>query len=198
MSAFIGFPLPEKGDHWGKGLMVYPTETFYALGAKATDEKAIEKIYQLKRRSHQSPLLVLVSDWQMLFAHVEKIAPKQEEFLRRHWPGPLTVILKPRNLARGLNHQGEGVGFRLSSSDEARELIRRLRTPLVGTSANPSGMPPASSVQEAYDYFGEDVPEYFDGGPSPGGEPSSLIRFRSTEEFEVLRSGKIRFSSTRI
>ncbi len=119
------------------GTIAYPTETFYALGCAADKNRAVNKINFLKRRDKNSPLLVLINSWKMLEQFASDITEEKRNLLNKYWPGPLTAILKTQNnLATDLNYQGSTLGFRMTSSNIARDLINIVGVPLVGTSAN--------------------------------------------------------------
>ncbi len=173
------------------GTIVYPTETFYALGCAANNSVAVNKVYQLKNRSRTMPLLVLVDDWEMLYQYTGPIHPAHLEILRRHWPGPLTAILPHKGgLAKELNMNSEFLGFRMTSSEIAKELIRLVGMPLVGTSANISSQKETNEIETAQKTFGDSVEIFVDGGKTPGIKPSTLVDM-TKETYKVVREGMI-------
>ena len=175
--------------------IVYPTETFYALGCAATKKRAVEKIYSLKKRDTNLPLLVLVDSWDMLQDYAQGITGTTREFLENYWPGALTAILNTRQnkLAPELNTMGSKIGFRMTSSEIARSIIRAAGVPLVGTSANFSSKPEASTCETAKNYFGDQVDIYINGGETPGGMASTLIDL-TMDKIKVVRQGAIQIS----
>lgn len=174
------------------GIMVYPTETFYAIGCLATSSRAVEKIYSLKQRSKDSPLLVLISSWTMLEQYADTLPPTVHRVLKQYWPGALTAVLKYRgNLAAALNHSGETLGFRMTSSPIARELIETINSPLVGTSANISSGANVAVFEKTRKIFGDDIDLYIDGGETPGGQPSTVLDMTDSNQFRILRQGSL-------
>ncbi|MCP4754350.1 MAG: threonylcarbamoyl-AMP synthase [Proteobacteria bacterium] len=198
----VGYPFQELDSELIReilidrpGTVVYPTETFYALGCIATSPLAVEKVYALKKRDRKSPLLVLIDDWNMLDRNAEKVGEERRKLLDRHWPGPLTAVLAGKTkLARELNYSGTSLGFRMTSSQIAKELIRIVGVPLVGTSANLSSKYEISNFKEVRDLFGDSVDLYIDGGETPGGRPSTVVDMTGSETFVVVRKGAVELS----
>jgi L-threonylcarbamoyladenylate synthase len=175
-----------------QGTVVYPTETYYALGCIANSPSAVRKIYQLKQRQPDAPLLVLIDSWSMLEAYAQPIDPDARRLLEHHWPGPLTAVLPARNrLAPELNRTHATLGFRFTSSPIAQALIRATGLPLVGTSANLSAGRSIAHFHEARQLFAGQVDLMVDGGETPGGLPSTLIAFTPTGSFRILRQGAL-------
>lgn len=173
------------------GTIIYPTETFYALGCAADNPIAVNKVYKLKNRKRTMPLLVLVDDWEMLLAYTGNIHKAHVEMLRKHWPGPLTAILPQKGgLAKELNINSDFLGFRMTSSKIAKELIRLVGVPLVGTSANISSQKETNEIGTALKTFGDSVEIFVDGGKTPGIKPSTLVDM-TKESYKVVREGMI-------
>ena len=152
--------------------IVYPTDTIYGLGCLATDEKAINKIYRIKNREKKKPLLVLVSDYSMLrkFFFVDK---KQEAYLKKVWPGKISVILNkkdrlPKNISTGL----PGVAVRLPKSLFLTKMIREVNGPVVSTSLNLSGEKPMEIVDNLQKYFQGAKPDFIVDAGAKRGRPS--------------------------
>ncbi len=176
-----------------KGTIVYPTETYYALGCASNASSAVNKVYTLKQRKKNMPLLVLVNSWEMLKIHAADISIDQQAFLRKHWPGPLTAILETqKNLAEELNYLNSTLGFRMTSSSIAKDLIHTIGVPLVGTSANRSVEPEISEFSIVQSAFGDQVDLYINGGTTPGKLPSTIIDMTQSDRFSVIRQGKIK------
>lgn len=174
------------------GTLVFPTETFYALGCNATSTNAIEKIYQLKNRSKKEPLLILVDSWEMLQRYAKNITSCHTDFLLKYWPGPLTVVFECNGyLSEALNLSNNRIAFRMTSDPVARDLIELIKFPLVGTSANLSGKAPTTTATEAFKYFGHQVDVYIDGGSTPGGLPSTIIDMQDNGSYSVIRKGAV-------
>ncbi|MFH0967361.1 MAG: L-threonylcarbamoyladenylate synthase [Methanobacteriota archaeon] len=131
------------------GLIVYPTDTLYGLGADALSEEAVQKVFEAKGREYHNPISIAVSDPDMLaaVAYVDDIA---EAFIDAFLPGPVTLILKARSVLPGLLTAGTGcIGIRYPAHDVALEIISRFDSPITATSANMSGGPDPITVNDA-------------------------------------------------
>ncbi len=197
----IGYPFKNQENELIKdvlindGTIVFPTETYYAIGCLASSSVAVEKIYALKQREKNAPLLVLVDSWKMLEAYVDDLSPSVKNALKQFWPGALTAVLKHNgNLADALNLPGETLGFRMTASPIARELVTIANSPLVGTSANISAAKSISHFEKTKAVFGNKVDLYIDGGNTPGGLPSTLVDLTDSKNFRVLREGPVIFN----
>jgi L-threonylcarbamoyladenylate synthase len=160
------------------GVLAFPTDTVYGLGASADDEVAQKRIYQIKGRPVGMPLILMVAAESQLegLVHVDSRA---ESYMRKWWPGPLTLILH----AKG----GGTVGVRIPNHKVALELLRHAG-PLMTTSANLHGSEPAMNAAEASVLQG--VMATIDGGVAPGGTASSVLDLTGPEP-HVLREGAI-------
>ena len=157
-------------------VIVYPTETLYGLGADALNLDAVEKVFQLKGRDPQTPIPVLVADREMLGALVEEIPALAKTLMARFWPGPLTLVLTARkDVSPALSNADGGIGVRISSQPIATRLVRALGHPLTATSANPSGLTPARTVQQAKNYFAGEIEVFIDGGELTSKSRSTLL-----------------------
>ena len=131
------------------GLIVYPTDTLYGLGADALSDEAVQKVFEAKGREYHKPLSIAVSDPDMIsaVAYVDEIA---EAFLDSFMPGPVTLILKARSILPGVLTAGTGrIGIRYPAHDVALEIISRFDSPITATSANRSGGPDPITVNDA-------------------------------------------------
>jgi len=161
----------------GGGLVVFPTDTLFGLGARAGDPAAVGRLGQLKQRPGDRRLSAAVSSFEELEA-LGRFSPSARRWVRRHLPGPYTVLVRPtragrRRLSPSVGG-GSAIGLRLPDHPVARELARRVG-PIVATSANRHGSPPATSVRAARRAFGRSVAVYLSDGPAPSGNPSGLI-----------------------
>ena len=172
-------------------VIVFPTETFYGLGADALNPAAVDKILLLKGRNPDNPIPLIIADRAMLEEVVREFPPAAQRLADRFWPGPLTLVLpaKARLPAPLLNRDG-GVGVRVSSHPLARRLSRELGRPITATSANLSGRPPARSIAEALTYFSEKLTVYLDGGALQGRKGSTVIEVREGK-LRTVREGEI-------
>jgi L-threonylcarbamoyladenylate synthase len=158
------------------GVIVYPTDTFYGLGVGCFFGRAVKKIYQLKGREWKKPLSVVIADLEMLGTVASSIPPGFFHLADEFWPGPLTVILKAStDLPKKLLGGGESVAVRLPDFPWLQELIRSFGFPLTATSANLSGEEDISRPEEVRRIFEGRVDLIVDGGPTPGGRPSTVL-----------------------
>lgn len=183
------------------GVIAYPTETVYGLGCDPRDEKAVARIFRMKGREKRKPLLLVASS----FAQVRRVAIVRGPALRlakRHWPGPLTLVLPVRRgarLARAVVRDGN-VAIRVSSSPVVRAIAHRFGFPIVSTSANRSGELECRSgraVRRLFERMRQGPDVIVDGGTLPRRKPSTVARVAQDGTVEVLRRGAVRISSRR-
>jgi L-threonylcarbamoyladenylate synthase len=151
---------------------VIPTDTIYGIVARASDQQAIKKVYQIKNRANTKPPITLIADFEQLIDF--GVDNKWLEAAKKYWPGPISLIF-PTNKT-DINHLTKNTGtiaLRLPDNNELRELIRQTG-PLIAPSANPEGLPPATTIAQAQGYFGNQVAIYINNGPMPV-TPSTLI-----------------------
>jgi L-threonylcarbamoyladenylate synthase len=174
------------------GIVSYPTETFYGLGADPLNEQAAAKVYRIKGRNFKQPLLLIISEVEDIVRFGFSLPPEFHKLTRLFWPGPLTIALPaPSGLPDYLLGEGGGVAFRLSSNKIARELSRHFCRPITGTSANRSGKPPVTTAAEVADEVGEEIELIIDGGKTKGGPPSTVINL-AIEPPCIVRAGAIK------
>lgn len=176
------------------GVIVYPTETVYGLGCDPWNHAAVERILRLKGRETARAMLLLADSRRM----VEKAAGELEgvaaRIAARFWPGPLTLVLRPsRELPAYLYGPSGGVAFRVTTNPDAAALIGAFGSPVISTSANPSGQPPAVSAEEAVRMFGDGVDMVIPGSVPLGGIPSTVVDLTGGRPV-LLREGAVLFS----
>jgi L-threonylcarbamoyladenylate synthase len=171
--------------------IVFPTETFYGLGADALNAVAVERIVSLKGRNPDSPIAVIIADRQMLPQIVSTVPAAARKLIERFWPGPLTLILPAKEglSAPLLNRDGK-IGVRVSSHPLATQLTRELGRPLTATSANPSGEEPARTIRQARTYFGDHLGVFLDGGMLAGKSGSTVVEVMENR-LKIIREGEI-------
>jgi L-threonylcarbamoyladenylate synthase len=157
------------------GLVAFPTESFYGLGANALDPGAVARVFSVKGRSESKPLLVLVDSLAMAESLVSALPAGVRELMARHWPGALTLVLKaaphvPDSLTAGTGT----IGLRVPAHPLALALVRAARLAVTAPSANPSGAPPPTTALDVRRYFEEAVDLILDGGPTAGGTGSTV------------------------
>ena len=172
-------------------VIVFPTETFYGLGADALNEAAVKRVVSLKGRNLESPIAIIVADGEMLKDIVMDVPAVARKLMERFWPGPLTLVLPgKKNLPAPLLSRGGGVGVRISSHPLATRLARELGRPLTATSANPSGKEPARSMEEAMSYFSNRIDFFLDGGRLKGRKGSTVVEIVDGR-LKIIREGVI-------
>ncbi len=160
----------------GGGVVAFPTETFYGLGADARQEAAVEKIFHLKGRNARNPISVIVDNDQAAILLVEEMPPAAHILMQKFWPGPLTMLLRASTAVLPRLTGGTGkIGIRVSSHTIARMLAKRLAGPLTATSANLSGERECSTAEEVLHAFGESLDAVIDGGKTTGGLGSTIL-----------------------
>jgi tRNA threonylcarbamoyl adenosine modification protein (Sua5/YciO/YrdC/YwlC family) len=168
-------------------VIVYPTDTIYGLGCSATDKKAINKIYRIKKREKNKPLLVLISDFKMLSEYF-KVDKKQLAYLRKVWPGKFSVILdKKSTLSNDVSAGLSSAAVRLPKSRFLTKMIKELGVPLVSTSLNKSGENHLEKLEMLAEYFGTTKPDLVIDAGILKGKPSRLIDLRDPENIIILR-----------
>ena len=172
------------------GLVAFPTETFYGLAAAALNPAAAERIYRVKGRPDDSPLLVLVDSAEMAET-IADIPAAARELMARHWPGPLTLVMPSRACVPARVTAGTAtVGVRVSSHPVATALVRRLGAPITAPSANPTGASPPVSTDMVLVALGADVDLVLDAGTTPGGRPSTVLDVTVSPP-RVIRPGAV-------
>lgn len=130
------------------GLVAFPTETVYGLGANALDNEAVKKIFEAKGRPQDNPLIVHIADFEDIKPLVEEVSEIARKFMNRFWPGPMTMILPKSSIIPDATSASlPSVGIRMPSNVIARELIRAAKVPVAAPSANISGRPSPTDVQ---------------------------------------------------
>jgi L-threonylcarbamoyladenylate synthase len=169
----------------------YPTETFYALGAAALSKKGVDRIFRLKKRDPSKPLSFIVSDMDMVREVVSSLSPAFTALAAEFWPGPLTLVLPA---AAGFPDRvlgpGRTIALRIPPLAWLRSLVREMSEPLTATSANLSGKGELADPAEVKALFGGQVDLVIDGGPAPGGRPSTIVDLAGDRP-RVLREGAI-------
>ena len=177
------------------GIIIYPTDTVYGVGASIDSLKGLQKIYEAKERNFSSPLIALLSKVE----YIEKIAIIDEEkkiiiekLASEFWPGALTIILnKKENVPGIMVSNGETVGVRIPALKLAQDIIESVGGVLPTTSANISGEKTPRSFEELSEKFKERVEVIVDGGKSPLGIESTILDLTKTLP-KILREGAIK------
>ena len=175
----------------GGGLVAFPTETVYGLGANALDPDAVAKIFEAKQRPSFDPLIVHIATKTSLDGLVQAISLAEHRLMERFWPGPLTLILPKRAQVPDLVTAGLAtVAIRMPAHPVAHALIREAGVPIAAPSANPFGYVSPTCAQHVLDGLGDRVDLILDGGPCPIGVESTIVSMGGAWP-ELLRPGSI-------
>lgn len=169
----------------------YPTETFYALGAAAFSKKAVDKVYRLKKRDVSKPLSVIASDLDMVKEISASLPPYFRALAGEFWPGPLTLVLPAAaGLPERLLGPGRTIAVRIPPLAWLRALVGEICQPLTATSANLSGERELADPADVSALFSGKVELIVDGGPTPGGLPSTIVDL-TADRPRILREGAV-------
>ena len=172
------------------GLVVYPTETVYGLGADAFSSKAVTKIFKIKGKKAEKPIPLAVNSIDMA-RQVAELTPAAEVLFKKFLPGPLMIIVKARPNVSKLITAGTGkVGIRVPDHPVALKLIDFVGGPITSTSANLSGKPAPLTVRKALEQLGGKVDVALDAGKCKLGVPSTIVD-ATARHLKILRKGPI-------
>ena len=179
------------------GLVAFPTETVYGLGANAFDEAAVAKIFRAKGRPANDPLIVHIARFEQLAQVARQIPARAHELAQRYWPGPLTLVLKkadriPASLTAGL----DTVAARMPDHDVALALLRAATVPIAAPSANQFSRPSPTCAQHVIDDLGDQIDLVLDGGSTAIGLESTILSLVDARP-RILRPGGIPLETLR-
>ncbi len=173
------------------GTVLFPTETVYGIGANALDENAVNKIFIAKGRASDNPLIVHISNIKMLDSLVVSVGKIEQKLIDNFWPGPLTIIFDkkevvPNNVTANL----DTVGIRFPSNKLANKLIEYANLPIAAPSANISGRPSGTKIEDIIKELDGKVDYIIDGGMTDIGVESTVVRVIDNK-VHILRPGKV-------
>lgn len=176
-------PLLEEGK-----IGVMPTDTIYGIVGSALNPQTVEKIYKLRKRAKDKPMIILIAGIDDLKNFGIKLTQPQNNFLKKIWPNPVSVVLpisgdKFKYLHRGKN----SLAFRIPKDEKLLKILKRVG-PLVAPSANIEGQKPSENIDQAKEYFAREVAFYVDGGKIKS-KSSTIIDLKNDGSFVVLRQG---------
>jgi L-threonylcarbamoyladenylate synthase len=173
------------------GLVAFPTETVYGLGADATNAEAVRKLYAVKRRPADHPVIIHFSDAEKAFTWAREVPEGARELAGRFWPGPLTLILKRSPLAKDFVTGGQDtVGLRVPSHPVAQELLKEFSGAIAAPSANRFGLVSPTTAAHVRDDLGSEVDLVLEGGASEVGIESTILDLSGPSPV-LLRPGHI-------
>ena len=174
------------------GLVAFPTDTVYGVGAMAFDAAAVERVYVAKGRDTAKAVPILLADPLGLDEIAEEIGQEARELAQAFWPGPLTIVVRKREAVPQVISQLGTIGVRVPAHPVALELLRAAG-PLATTSANRSGAPDPMSAEDVAAGLGDRIDLILDGGRAPGGRPSTVVDCTITPP-TLVRQGPISMS----
>ncbi len=173
------------------GLVIFPTETVYGIGADATNEKAVDSIFEAKGRANDNPLIVHIADFDSLKDLTYEPNDIEKKLMDAFMPGPFTLVLNkrsviPSNVTAGLNT----VGIRMPDNEISHAIIKACGKPIAAPSANKSSRPSGTKIEDIIDEFKDSVDLIIDGGETKIGVESTVVRVINSIPV-ILRPGKI-------
>lgn len=173
-------------------IVAFPTETYYGLAVDPVNDAAVRQLYRLKKREADKPLLLLIHNRKQLDGLVQCIPPGFSELMDKYWPGPLTLVFPAdRSVSKFITGGTDSVGIRISPHPVASQLVHRFGSPITATSANVSGLPPATTPTDIVEMFGDSIDYILDGGLASAGLCSTILAHQNGKPV-LLREGQIR------
>lgn len=173
------------------GLVLFPTETVYGIGANGLNEESVKNIFIAKGRKQDNPLILHISNMEMLDRIAKNITELEYKLMEAFWPGPFTIILERKDIVPNVVTGGlDTVGVRMPSSEIAKWLIEYANTPIAAPSANISGRPSGTNVEDIFKELSDKVDYIIDGGQCEIGVESTVVRVIDGIP-HILRPGKV-------
>jgi len=196
-TSFIGHNIDIAATLLKKGEAVaIPTETVYGLAANALNTSAVAKIFQIKQRPTFDPLIIHLSSFEKVYNYVLEVPEIFEELAKKFMPGPLTLLLRKKDIIPDLVTAGSPyVAVRIPSHNVTKSLLDMVDFPLAAPSANPFGYISPTTAQHVADQLGNKVYYILDGGPCDVGLESTIIGMNENGDIEVLRKGGLSIES---
>ena len=187
--------LKEASEYIKEGkLVLFPTETVYGIGADGLNEEAVKKIFVAKGRAQDNPLILHVSNIEMIERIAKNISTLEYKLINAFFPGPLTIILNKKDIVpKNVSANLDTVGVRMPENIIAHDLIELSNTPIAAPSANISGRPSGTNIQDIFEELNNRVDYIIDGGETNIGLESTVIRVIEGK-IHILRPGKITYN----
>jgi L-threonylcarbamoyladenylate synthase len=171
------------------GMVAFPTDTVYGLATLPFEEEIVERLYIAKGRNVERAIAILLGDITQVRSVAKELNEAATRLAQRYWPGPLTLIVPRLLTVPDVLTQTMGIGIRIPDHPVALDLLR-LAGPLAVTSANLSGEENTTTAQQVYEQLKGRIHLILDGGPAPGGVPSTVVDCTG-DKIEILRPGPI-------
>ena len=173
------------------GVIAFPTDTLYGLGCSLFDVAAVELVGRLKRRDPRHAFISLIPESSQADGLALTVSAVARRLIREFWPGPLSLIFVATEIVpRKVRGEGGTVALRCPRDPLSHALLQRFGGPVVSSSANLTGQPPAETAEEVVGYFGNQLDLVLDGGPRRGGVPSTLVDVSGPRP-KLLRRGAV-------
>lgn len=187
---YSNLKLPAEAMKNGE-LVIFPTETVYGIGTNGLNEKAVERLYEAKKRPFNKPITLLVNSIDMINKVAKDITEQEYAIINKFFPGPLTIILRKKDIVPNIvTANSDTIGIRMPANDIALKLIEYAGIPIATPSANISGKPSGTNIIDIENDFKETVKYFIDNGPSAIGKSSTVIKVNDGKA-KVLREGAI-------
>jgi L-threonylcarbamoyladenylate synthase len=180
------------------GVIAYPTDTFYGLGADPRNPRAVSNVFEIKGRVADQPILLLLHDRSEVDEWTSEITPTAERLMARFWPGPLTLVFTARpDIVPALTGGTGTIGLRVPGNDLTRALLGQTGRALTGTSANRSGASSPRTLDEVMRDLGDRIDLVLDGGVLAADRPSTVVDV-TAEPPRIIRMGAVDVTATLI
>lgn len=174
------------------GVIIFPTDTVYGLACNCFSEKAINKLFEIKKRAKYKPINVLTDSYDKIMQVVDKINPTEERIIKKYMPGALTIILDKKETVSDLLTAGlPTIGVRIPNNKIALEILKRIDYPLATTSANMSGKEAGIKISDILNYFDGIVDVIIDGGETDIKKASTIVRVEENH-IDIIREGTVK------
>ena len=174
------------------GIVIFPTETVYGIGANAYCEESVEKIYEIKQRPEEKPLSILVSNIKEISRYAIINNSVEEKIIKNFMPGPITIVLKKRpGVFDYISSGKDTIGIRIPNNEIILKILKESKIPIVAPSANLSGKPSGIIPSEILKDFDGKVDICIDGGKAKLSEPSTIVEVIDNKPV-ILRQGRIK------
>ena len=174
------------------GLVIFPTETVYGIGANAYNEEAVRKIYEVKMRPDEKPLSIMVSSIDEISKYAIISNEIEEKIIKKYMPGPITIVLKKKpGVFDYISSGKDTIGIRIPDNEIILKLLKEAKLPIVAPSANISGNPSGIILSEILKDFDGKVEICIDGGKAKLSEPSTIVKVVDNKPV-ILRQGRIK------
>ena len=174
------------------GLVIFPTETVYGIGANAYNEEAVRKIYEVKMRPDEKPLSIMVSSIYEISKYAIISNETEEKIIKKYMPGPITIVLKKKpGVFDYISSGKDTIGIRIPDNEIILKILKEAKLPIVAPSANISGKPSGIILSEILKDFDGKVDICIDGGKAKLSEPSTIVKVVDNKPV-ILRQGRIK------